>query len=342
MKLIDFRSDTVTKPTDGMRAAMFEAPLGDDVFGDDPTVNLLQQKAAELFGMEAALFCASGTMTNQLAIKVHTRPGDEVICDELSHVYLYEGGGIMMNSFSSIALLKGDHGRLTAGQVESAINNKDDIHRPISRLVVLENTMNKGGGCVYDFPEIEKIKTVCVENELALHLDGARLFNALVETKETPADYGNTFDSISICLSKGLGCPVGSLLLGSADFIKQARRYRKVMGGGWRQAGFLAAAGIYALDNHVERLKDDHRRAKEIGTMLAAMPFVKSLYEIRTNIVIFELPETILATDFTAKMLEKGVGCVPFGKHLVRFVTHYEITDDHLTNLQNALHTLNY
>jgi threonine aldolase len=337
MPLIDFRSDTVTKPTVEMKTAMFDAPVGDDVFGDDPTVNFLETKAADLFGTEAALFCASGTMTNQLAMRVHTQPGDEIICDELSHVYIYEGGGISLNSLASVALLKGDKGRLTADLVRNSINNPEDIHRPISSLVVLENTMNKGGGCLYDFQEIEKIKTVCLENNLKLHLDGARLFNALVETDESPQDYGRVFDSISICLSKGLGCPVGSLLLGDRTFIKKARRFRKVMGGGWRQAGFLAAAGVYALDNHVERLREDHHRAKEVKEMLIGLPYVEKCYNVSTNIVIFQLPEQILAVDFVQKMHEKKIGCVPFGKHLVRFVTHLEITDEHLLELRKAL-----
>jgi threonine aldolase len=233
--------------------------------------------------------------------------------------------------------LKGDKGRLTADLVKNSINNPEDIHRPVSSLVVLENTVNKGGGCLYNFSEIEKIKTTCLESGLKLHLDGARLFNALVETEESSQDYGRVFDSISICLSKGLGCPVGSLLLGDKDFIKKARRFRKVMGGGWRQAGFLAAAGIYALDNHVERLKEDHRRAKEIKEMLVGLPYVEKCYDVSTNIVIFQLPEQTLAVDFVQKMHEKEIGCVPFGKHLVRFVTHLEITDEHLSDLRKVL-----
>jgi threonine aldolase len=337
MPVIDFRSDTVTKPTVEMKAAMFDAPVGDDVFGDDPTINFLEKKAADLFGTETALFCASGTMTNQLAMRIHTQPGDEIICDELSHVYLYEGGGISLNSLASVALLKGDKGRLTADLVKNSINNPEDIHRPVSSLVVLENTVNKGGGCLYNFSEIEKIKTTCLESGLKLHLDGARLFNALIETEESSQDYGRVFDSISICLSKGLGCPVGSLLLGDKDFIKKARRFRKVMGGGWRQAGFLAAAGIYALDNHVERLKEDHRRAKEIKEMLVGLPYVEKCYDVSTNIVIFQLPEQTLAVDFVQKMHEKEIGCVPFGKHLVRFVAHLEITDEHLSDLRKVL-----
>jgi len=320
-----------------MLEAMFSAEVGDDVFGDDPTVNALEEKAATLFGMEAALFCTSGTLTNQLAIRVHTRPGSEVICDKLSHIYLYEGGGIALNSLSSVKLLEGDKGRISANQVRDAISNPDDVHAAVSRLVSLENTMNKGGGCYYQFPEIEAIKEVCQLKGLALHLDGARLFNALVETGESTVKYGNVFDSISICLSKGLGCPVGSLLLGNKDFIKQARRFRKSMGGGWRQAGYLAAAGIYALDNHVSRLRQDHARARAIGQMLTNLPEVEEIYPIDTNIVIFRLPETILATDYVAQLGQKGVSSVTFGKHLVRFVTHLNFTDDDLEELGKRL-----
>jgi len=335
--IIDLRSDTVTRPSSAMLQAMVEAKVGDDVFGDDPTVSSLEQKAAAMFGMEAALFCPSGTMTNQLAIRVHCSPGNEVICDQLSHIYLFEGGGIALNAFSSVKTLNGDLGRITAEQVLGAINNAEDVHQPVTKLVSLENTMNKGGGSIYDFNEIRKIKQVCTENGLVLHLDGARLFNALVETNETPKDYGQVFDSISICLSKGLGCPVGSLLLGSKDVIKKARRFRKVMGGGWRQAGFLAAAGIYALNNNTDRLKDDHRRAKAIGQILAEKSFVKTVYPVTTNIVIFELSGDLLAKDFVTTMAAKGISCVTFGKQLVRFVTHLDFTDGHLEVFEQKL-----
>jgi threonine aldolase len=335
--IIDLRSDTVTHPTPAMREAMFQAPLGDDVFGDDPTVNALEAKAASMFGMEAALFCTSGTLTNQLAIRTHTRPGDEVICDQYSHIYLYEGGGTMANSGVSVQLLPGERGLLSPDQVRDAFNNPADPHRPLSRLVSLENTMNKGGGCYYTLPQIAAIRQVCDENGLILHLDGARLFNALVETGESTEAHGQLFDSISICLSKGLGCPVGSLLLGHRDFIAQARRYRKMMGGGWRQAGFLAAAGIYALDHHINRLKMDHARARKIGAMLASRPEVEEIYPIDTNIVIFRLPETILAADYVAQLAGKGIRAVTFGKHLVRFVTHLDFTDEHLEELENRI-----
>ena len=335
--LIDLRSDTVTQPTPAMREAMFTAPLGDDVLGDDPTVNALETKAASLFGVEAALFCASGTMTNQLAIRTHTRPGDDVICDYLSHVYQYEGGGIMVNALASVSLAHGERGKLTPDLVREHLNSSTDPHKPLSRLVVLENTVNKGGGCYYTIPEIAAIRRVCDEHNLRLHLDGARLFNALVETGEPTAAYGPLFDSISICLSKGLGCPVGSLLLGNADFIWQARRYRKLIGGGWRQAGLLAAAGIYALDHHVERLRQDHARARRIGTLLAQRPEVEEIYPIDTNIVIFRLPETIRATDYVEQLAAKGIRGIAFGPHLVRFVTHLDFTDRQLSFISNLL-----
>lgn len=335
--LIDLRSDTVTQPTPAMREAMFSAPLGDDVLGDDPTVNALEAKAAALFGMEAALFCASGTMTNQLAIRTHTRPGDDVICDYLSHVYQYEGGGISVNALASVSLVHGQRGKITPELIQDYIYNPDDSHKPISRLVVLENTVNKGGGCYYTVPEIAAIRKVCDEHGLILHLDGARLFNALIETGEPTLAYGQLFDSISICLSKGLGCPVGSLLLGKADFIRQARRYRKLMGGGWRQAGFLAAAGIYALDHHIDRLKQDHARARKIGAMLERLPEVQEILPIDTNIVIFRLPETILAADYVASLAEKGIRGITFGKHLVRFVTHLDFTDEMVAEMEILL-----
>ena len=336
---IDLRSDTVSKPTAEMLNAMLDAEVGDDVFGDDPTVIKLENKIAEMFGMEAALFCTSGTMTNQLAIRVHCQPGNEVICSNLSHIYLYEGGGIALNAFSSVKLITGDKGRITADQVIESINNKNDIHLPLTKLVSLENTMNKGGGSIYDINEIKKIKQLCDANNLKLHLDGARLFNALVETNESPKEYGKIFDTISICLSKGLGCPIGSLLLGTKEDISKARRFRKVMGGGWRQAGYLAAAGIFALENNIERLKEDHQRARKIGEILSKKDFVKEVYPIETNIVIFELPETILASEFVAKMLNHNILCVPFGKHLVRFVTHLDFKDAHLDYFETVFKT---
>jgi threonine aldolase len=326
--IIDLRSDTVTRPTPGMKDAMFSAPVGDDVFGEDPTVNALEEKAAKLFGKEAALFCPSGTMTNQIAIRLHTRIQTEVICHKYSHIYLYEGGGIMSNSLASVKLLEGDLGKINAAQIAASIN-PDDVHAPETTMVSLENTMNKGGGSIYTLDEIKPIHHLCKEKGLKLHLDGARLFNALVETGDSPADWGAQFDTISICLSKGLGCPVGSVLLGTKEEIKRARKVRKGFGGGMRQAGFLAAAGIYALDHQVERLKEDHTRARVLGKMLDALPFVSEVFPVATNIVIARLdgisPEVLMQ-----KLAEKKIKSVKFGQDLVRFVTHHDFGDDQL------------
>ncbi len=338
--MIDLRSDTVTKPGKEMLEAMMTAQVGDDVFKEDPTINALENKAASMFGMEAALFCASGTMTNQIAINVHTRPGDEVICDKLAHIYLYEGGSIARISGSSVNLLSGDRGRFTAEDVRAAIN-PDDIHRANTSLVEVENTMNKGGGAYWDINEIKKISSLCRDKNLAFHMDGARIFNALTETGESPEDYGKLFDSISICLSKGLGAPVGSLLLGRKDFIKKALRVRKALGGGMRQAGYLAAAGIYALDNNVELLKEDHRRAKEMGKVIEALPYVDELYPVQTNILIFKLSEKIKDTDFLAKLNEKNIRAVIFGPQTIRFVTHLDFTDSMMEEVIAALKSIN-
>lgn len=329
--MIDFRSDTVTLPTPGMLAYMQAAPLGDDVFGEDPSINALEAKTAGLFGMEAGLFCPSGTMTNQLAIKTHTQTGDEVICEELSHIYQYEGGGIASNSGSSVKLLRGNRGRITAAQVLAAIN-PDDVHKPISTLVSLENTCNRGGGACYDFSEIEAIQKVAKSNGLGLHLDGARIFNAIVHKKEDPKQYGKVFDSISICLSKGLGAPVGSVLLGSTPFIKKARRWRKVFGGGMRQAGSLAAAGIYALDNHIERLKEDHTKALEIKNALLKKDFVKEIFEVETNIVIAHIEGKYNATQLAAALKEKNILVIAMTPALIRFVVHLDITTEMLAS----------
>jgi len=333
---IELRSDTFTKPSPAMLEAMFSAEVGDDVFEEDYTVKTLEEKTARMFGYEAGLFCTSGTMTNQIAINVHVNQGDEVICDALSHVYLYEGGGIAANSSASVNLLQGNHGRLSAPQISEAIH-EDNVHYPISRLVSLENTVNKGGGCYYQLAEIQKIKTICEEKNMALHLDGARLFNALVETQENPLEYGKVFDSISICLSKGLGIPVGSVLLGTSEFIKKARKVRKRWGGGWRQAGYLAAAGIYALENNIDRLKEDHARAREIGKIMEEISEVEEIYPVDTNIVIFKLDDKILVSDYVQKLNEKGIKASPFGKNLVRFVTHLDFTDEHLGEFRKRI-----
>lgn len=337
--MIDYRSDTVTRPTPAMQEAMREAPLGDDVFGEDPSINRLEAKAAELFGMEAALFCPSGTMTNQIAIKCHTQPGDEVICDESSHIYQYEGGGIAFNAGASVRLLHGDRGRLTADMVKAAIN-PDDVHKPVSRLLSLENTCNRGGGACYDFSDILNMFALCREQGLAFHLDGARLWNALVAKNETPPAYGQAFDSISVCLSKSLGCPVGSLLLGTKDFIRKARRIRKVFGGGMRQAGMLAAAGIYALDHHIDRLVTDHQHAHALANALAKRPDVKFVLPVETNIVIFELNDGLSAPALVEKWKEQHIFSYAIAPNRIRLVTHLDISsamiDQTLSVIQNA------
>ena len=325
--VIDFRSDTVTKPTAGMREAMFAAPVGDDVFGEDPSINLLEEKTAALFGMQAGLFCPSGTMTNQIAIKCHTQPGDEIICEENSHIYQYEGGGIAFNSLCSVKLLQGNTGRITANQVEQAIQ-PDDVHRPISRLVSLENTSNRGGGSCYDFASIEAIRKTCTQHKLVLHLDGARVWNAMIAKNESPLQYGQTFDSISVCLSKSLGCPVGSVLIGNKDFIKKARRIRKVFGGGMRQAGFMAAAGVYAMDHHIERLKIDHDHAAALALAFQEKPFVKMVLPVETNIVIFELKDHLPARDLVVQLKENNILAYAIAPNRVRLVTHLDISSD--------------
>jgi threonine aldolase len=334
--IIDLRSDTVTVPSKGMMDAMMSAEVGDDVFAEDPTVSLLEKKIALMFNKESALFCPSGTMTNQIAIKCHTQPGDELLCDVNSHIYNYEGGGISSNSGVQAKLLDGDRGRITASLIEENINGNYDWLTKTS-LVCLENTVNRAGGSYYQLDEMLKISTLCKEKQLGLHLDGARLFNALVETKESTIDVGNAFDSISICLSKGLGAPVGSLLLGTTDFIKKARRVRKVFGGGMRQAGFLAAAGIYALDNNVNRLTEDHQRAKHIETILTGLPYVESSLPVDTNIIIFNLSPNLKLEVFESKLKEQGIKMSAFGKQTVRFVTHLDFTDEMLMKLESVL-----
>ena len=322
-----------------MLEAMFKAPVGDDVFGEDPSVNQLEAMTAEMFGMEAAVFCPSGTMTNQVAIKCHTRPGDEVICDKVSHVYIYEGGGIAANSGSQVKALDGDGGRITAEQVFEAIN-PDDPHKARTRLVSLENTANRGGGSCYNFSEFQLIKDVCLKNNLSLHLDGARLWNALVAGNESPKEYGDIFDSISVCLSKGLGTPIGSLLLGKKDYIKQARRVRKVFGGGMRQAGYMAAAGIYALENNIQRLQEDHLHAKQIAEALAKKDFIGKIMPVETNIIIFEVTNSDGPKAFCRKLQEHHILCLSISATQVRMVTHLDITKEMVKDLINVIEAL--
>lgn len=327
MKEIDFRSDTITKPSLEMRDVMVSADVGDDVFGEDPTVNALQSFAANMFGMDAALYCSSGTQTNQIAINVHVQPGGEVICHEASHIYKYEGGGIAKNSGASVRLLSGNRGRITAEQVEMWINPATDVHFPLTQLVSIEDTSNRGGGAIYDYNEIMRIAEVCRKHHLPFHLDGARLFNSLIETGIDVKEYASNFDSISICLSKGLGAPVGSLLLGNHEFIQKARRVRKVFGGGMRQAGIIAAAGLFALENNIERLKDDHFHAKELEKVLKKFSWVDYIMEVETNIIVIVMRDPSLRDQIIAKLKEKHILTVPFGPGMIRMVTHMDISE---------------
>ena len=327
--MIDFRSDTVTKPSKEMMDAMFSAPVGDDVFSEDPTINELQQFAAKMFGKEDALFCSSGTQTNQIAINVHVQPGSEVICHEESHIYKYEGGGIAKNSGASVRLLQGDLGRLTVESIAKWVI-PDDVHFPTTQLVSLEDTANRGGGAIYDFTEIQKIKKFCVANNLPLHLDGARLMNALVETKIDPKVYAAEFDSISLCLSKGLGAPVGSVLIGTKDFIKKARRVRKVFGGGMRQAGIIAAGGLYALKNNVDRLLIDHQRAQQLEQALNQLNWVKEVISVETNIVVVILNNPSKRDEIISKLAEQEVRVMAFGEGMLRLVTHLDVSSNEI------------
>ncbi|NLP57899.1 low specificity L-threonine aldolase [Lutibacter sp. B1] len=337
---INLISDTVTKPTKGMLNAMMNAEVGDDVFKSDPTVNQLQSKIAEMFGMEDALFFPSGTMANQTAIKLHTQPGDRMFCDKWTHVYNFEGGGAAFNSGVTSHLIDGTRGMFTANQLNEVVSgSRTDIHAPYSRLVVVENTTNKGGGACWDFDEILKIKKICLDNNLALHLDGARLFNALVAKEESPEQYGKVFDTISICLSKGLGAPVGSILLGTKQHMDKALRIRKLFGGGMRQSGYLAAAGIYALDNHVERLAIDHTRAKVIGAALQNCELIKSVEPIETNIIIFNVIDSINEQDFISRLNDARILLSSMGQGKLRMVTHLDFTEE---MLERVVHTLEH
>ncbi|MCF8256151.1 MAG: aminotransferase class I/II-fold pyridoxal phosphate-dependent enzyme [Flavobacteriales bacterium] len=334
--VVDLRSDTFTLPTPGMLAAMASAKVGDDVFSEDPTMNALQEYAADLFGMEAALFFPSGTMANQTAIRTHTRPGEELICDAGAHVHYYEGGGIAANSGVSVNLIQGERGVFTAVDVEARVR-PDNVHFPVSRIVCIENTCNRGGGRVFPVENVKEIYQTCKKHGLKLHLDGARLFNAMLAEGTTPRQQGELYDSISLCLSKGLGAPVGSLLLGDDAFIHQARRVRKMMGGGMRQAGFLAAAGLYALQNQVARLEQDHLHAKLLADTLSSLPYIKDVLPQQTNIVSFRLSESVETDHFLGHLSKNGVLAMSLGPHMVRFVTHLGM--DH-TGVEYAIRTL--
>jgi threonine aldolase len=331
--LIDLRSDTVTKPSAAMKQAMFNAELGDDVFGEDPTVKQLEEKVAAMFGMEAALFCPSGTMTNQIAIKAHTQPLDEIICDKICHIYNYETGGWAFHSGVSIRLTDGDNGRMTAEQIEELILPDHDW-LPNTRMVAIENTVNKGGGSVYSIEEMKALSDFCRAKGLIYHLDGARIFNALAALNQKPEALHGLFDSISVCISKGLGAPAGSVLIGKKDFIKRSRKLRKVMGGGMRQSGILAAACIYALDNNVARLKDDHTKASQLAEILQELTWVKKVLPVQTNIVIFEVAD---AAGVGAQLAKEDIRVQPFSPTLLRMVTHLDFTEPMLARAKELL-----
>ncbi len=334
--LIDLRSDTVTRPSPAMLDFMFKAKVGDDVFGEDPTVNLLETKVAAMFGMEAALFVPSGTMSNQIAVNVHCRPGDEVICDINSHIYQYEGGGLAANSGVQVKLLEGNRGRISAEMVKNAVNGNFDWLTK-STLVVVENTCNKAGGSVYSLENLKELSTFCKQANLKFHLDGARIFNALAAQNLKAENLKGIFDSISVCLSKGLGSPVGSVLLGSKEFITQARRVRKRWGGGMRQAGYLAAAGIFSLDNNMERLKEDHLNAQKIKASLERKSFVKEVLPVETNIVIFRLTEELSVSAFLKHLESKEMKAIQFGYDTVRMITHLDISAESVEKVCNEL-----
>lgn len=335
--VVNLISDTVTQPAPGMLEAMFRAKVGDDVFKEDPSVNAFEEEVAALFGKEAALFFPSGTMTNQTAIKLHTQPGEQLICDHYAHIFNYEGGGVSFNSGVSCKMIQGDRGRITAEQIEACINPPDFYHSPRTRLVCLENTTNKGGGAVYDLEEIKKIRALCDRENLALHLDGARLWNALEVTGEDPKEYGALFDTISLCFSKGLGCPVGSVLVGSREQMHEALRIRKVFGGGMRQAGYLAAAGSYALKHHRKDLSLDHKRAKEIAEVLEDCSFVHEIQPVTTNIIIFSLKSDYDEVQFVQELKEKQILIIGLGKGKLRMVTHRDYTQEHHKYLLTTL-----
>lgn len=339
--MIDLRSDTVTKPTKEMLDFMMSAPVGDDVFGEDPTVNELENYTAELFGKEAAIFCTSGTQSNQIGINLHVKPGGEVICHHESHVFKYEGGGIARNSGASIRTIDGDRGRLKASAIEKWINPAHDVHFPLTQLVSIEDTANRGGGAIYNLDDIREIKTLCVAHNLPLHLDGARLFNALVETKVDYKLYAENFDTISICLSKGLGAPIGSLLIGTKQHIHQARRIRKVFGGGMRQAGIIAAGGLFALKNNIERLRVDHAHAKEIEGVLLTLPWIVDVVPVETNIIVAIVKDDESRNNVILKLKELNILCMPFGPHMIRFVTHLNVSDSDVDNICESLRKIN-
>ena len=327
--IVDLRSDTVTVPTKGMLEFMMDSNVGDDVYGEDPTVNQLQNKVASIFGKDVGMFFPSGTMANQTAIKLHTNPGEQVICDKYSHIYNYEGGGASFNSGVSFSLIDGERGMFNAKQAADSINPKDFYHSPLSSLIAVENTTNKGGGACWNINELKQIKKIAKLNNLGMHLDGARIWNALIANGDNPLEIGKIFDTISVCLSKGLGCPIGSVLIGDKNIMNNALRIRKILGGGMRQAGYLANAGLYALDNNIERLSEDHKKAKEIGEVLMKSKFVKSVEKIETNIVVFQLKKDVNELSFIKKLNKLNIKLISMGSNKLRLVTHLNYTNNH-------------
>ena len=336
MFTVDLRSDTVTRPSDAMKKAMIESPVGDDVLGDDPTVQRLESMMAERFGMDGALFCVSGTQANQIALMSHLSPGDQVICHPYAHIYNYEGGGIAANAHASVAFTGDDRGIMHPQGVLSCIK-ADDIHFPRTRVLAVENTSNKGGGTCYEWEEIEALRAVASKHGLLFHLDGARLYNALVAKGHSESDYGAAFDSISICLSKGLGAPVGSILLGNDAFIAHAKRIRKRIGGGWRQAGFLAGAALYAMEHNVERLAEDHAAARDMAEFLETLPYIDTVIAPETNVLIFGLKEEMSQDDFIAGLADKGIGISQMGPGKCRMVFHLDVTAEHIATVKSVL-----
>lgn len=319
---VNLISDTFTIPSKGMLNSMIAAKVGDDVFKEDPTLNNLEQRVAKLFGKQSGLFFPSGTMSNQVAIKIHTQPGDQLICDHYSHIYHYEGGGVSFNSGVSCRLVEGNRGLLNKNQIEEVINPPDFYHSPPTTLVSLENTTNKGGGACYNLETLKSISLLCKEKNISIHLDGARIWNAMVATNTKAIDYGSLFDTISVCFSKGLGCPIGSMLLGSSETIKKAIRFRKVLGGGMRQVGYIAAAANYALDNNIKDLVNDHEKARELGEVLKSLDYVELVQPIETNIIIFSLKPKYDENNFIKILEINNIRLIQLGKGKIRMVTH--------------------
>lgn len=336
---IDLRSDTVTVPDEGMLKAMMMAPVGDDVFGEDPTVNELQEKIADFFGFEAALFVPSGTMANQIAIRLHTMPGDEILCDENSHIFHYETGGAAWNAGAQIKPLKGNNGILSIDAMEEAILPSMDWF-PRTRLVCLENTCNRAGGTFYLPSQTQHIFELCQKHSLKLHIDGARIWNALAETNQNPKELGKYCHTMSVCLSKGLGCPAGSVLLGCRSDIEHARRIRKVMGGGMRQAGYLAAAGLFALKHNLENFKKDHQKTKKIYHILKNQPWVDQINEPQTNILLFSVKNPPGHDAILEFFKENSILVSMISKTQIRIVVHFQISENHVKHIESVCKNL--